>query len=352
MDKQYLSLNPALTIDETIATLGPDKVLVVTDSNVEKKVLPLLEQSVVVKDSPKYNLPPGESGKTLESVVGIWKKLENIGATRRSLILNIGGGVVTDLGGFAAATFKRGIRTVNFPTTLLGAVDAATGGKTGINFNGLKNEIGAFHLPSKVIVSALPFSTLPKEEILSGYAEMIKTALISDRNFYISLLDMEDVTEDSLKLGKAVEKCVMIKDEVVEQDPTEKGLRKILNFGHTAGHAFESLRISQGKEVTHGYAVAHGMLVALILSAMLLNFDSMEVAHYRNFLRKYYPQPLMVCGDMDEIIQKMNSDKKNFNYGQPVFTLLKELGVPEINLMPSQLEIRQALEIYLSYLGL
>lgn len=347
MAQEYLTFNPAASIDEEVAKISPDKVLVVTDLNVEKVVLPLLKESGILASSPRIAIPAGESGKNLDTVISVWDKLEEIGATRRSMLLNIGGGVVTDLGGFAAATFKRGVPTINFPTTLLGAVDAATGGKTGIDFRGLKNEIGAFHLPRKVIISALPFSTLPHKEILSGYAEMVKTALISDRSFYLSLLDMESILKDEDKLGKAVEKCVIVKEDVVAQDPTEKGLRKILNFGHTAGHAFESLRIERKLDVSHGEAVAHGMLVALILSHMKLKFDSMEVQHYSKFLKDYYPGALVRCDDLPEVMHKMNSDKKNKTYGQPVFTLLSSIGNPEIDCTPSQDEIKEALELYI-----
>lgn len=342
-----MTLTPAETIDDTVARLKADKVIVVTDKNVDKIVLPLLRDSKIVTDSPCVVITPGEDGKNLDTVISIWNKMEEIGATRNSLVLNIGGGVVTDLGGFAAATFKRGVRTVNFPTTLLGAVDAATGGKTGINFRGLKNEIGAFHLPSKVIISPLPFSSLSKEELLSGYAEMIKTALISDRELYIQLLDLEKVVGNPDILGKTVERCVAIKDEVVALDPTEKGLRKILNFGHTAGHAFESLRIAKGKPVTHGKAVAHGMLVAMLLSHIKLRFSSEELGHYKNFLKDYYGASLIQCEDVDKVITKMNSDKKNGRYGEPAFTLLKEIGSPEINCIASQSELKEALELYI-----
>lgn len=347
MAEKYLTYNPSETIDEVIKQLAPDVVLIVTDSNVDKAVLPKLADSSVIKKSNKYVFAPGEENKNLETVIKVWQSLEKAGATRRSVILNIGGGVVTDLGGFAAATFKRGIRTVNFPTTLLGAVDAATGGKTGIDFNGLKNEIGAFHLPSKVIVSPIPFTTLPYEEIISGYAEMIKTALISDRHFYISLLDMDRITENNENLGIAVEKCVLIKENVVAQDPTEKGLRKILNFGHTAGHALESLRIENGNPVTHGKAVAHGILVALILSHMKLGFESMEVNYYKNFLKKYYGSSLMRCQEMDRVLEIMASDKKNQTYGEPLFTLLRTPGTPEIDCKPTHDEIKEALELYI-----
>ncbi|MCH5240507.1 MAG: 3-dehydroquinate synthase [Muribaculaceae bacterium] len=346
MTRKYLTDSPALEIDSSVDNLSPDRVLVVTDKNVEKIVLPRLKDSSIVREAPRFTMTPGETEKNLATVIKVWEKLEEIGATRKSLVLNIGGGVVTDLGGFAAATFKRGIRTINFPTTLLGAVDAATGGKTGIDFNGLKNEIGAFHNPSKVIISPIPFETLPQEELLSGYAEMVKTALFSSREFYISLLDIERMLNDSLALGEAVEQCVRIKEEVVEQDPREKGLRKVLNLGHTAGHAFESFRLLEGKPVTHGKAVAHGLLVTLILSHLILGFDSKEIYHYRDFLRENYGGPLIECRDIEEIIGKMNSDKKNRRYGQPLFTLLKDIGVAELDIEPSQEDLRRSLEIY------
>lgn len=349
MAQKYLTDNPAAAIDKAVEELAPDLVLVTTDTNVERIVLTAFQSSRVVKESPLIALPPGEEGKTLDNVVKIWEKLEDIGATRRSIVLNIGGGSVSDIGGFAASTFKRGIRTINFPTTLLGAVDAATGGKTGINFNSLKNEIGSFHLPSKVIISPLPFTSLSQEEILSGYAEMVKTAIISDFDFYIRLLNIEKVLGAPELLGEAVEKCVAIKDEIVAQDPKERGLRKILNFGHTAGHAFEVLNNSLGNHVSHGYAVAHGMLVALILSHIKLGFSSEELHHYKNFLKNNYGASLINCRDVEAVVEKMSNDKKNRRHGEPLFTLLQEIGKPAINCALTPDEIREALEIYIDF---
>ena len=349
MAQEYLTTDPANTIDTTITDLKADKVIVVTDRNVEKVVLPMLADSRYVTEAPRVAIVAGEEGKNLDSVKKIWDKMEEVGVTRNSVVLNIGGGVVTDLGGFAAATFKRGVKTVNLPTTLLGAVDAATGGKTGINYCGLKNEIGVFHLPSKVIISTIPFQSLTHEELLSGYAEMIKTAIISDRGLYLQLLEFDKVINNEYDLGKAVEKCVRIKDEVVEQDPKEMGLRKILNFGHTAGHAFESVRIEKGQPVTHGKAVAHGMLVALILSHFKMGLDSSEINYYLRFLKDYYGVGLIQCEDLGSVINKMNNDKKNKAYGEPAFTLLKEIGEPEINCIPTKTELTEALELYIDF---
>lgn len=342
--------DPALRLDRTVADMKPDKVLLVTDENVAKKVLPSLMESEIISESPKVIIKPGEDEKNIETVISIWEKLEETGATRKSLVVNVGGGMVTDTGGFAAATFKRGIRTLNFPTTLLGAVDAATGGKTGINFHGLKNEIGAFHQPSKVLISSLPFSSLPHKEILSGYAEMIKTALIADEPLYMRLFDVEKMLRDAEALELAVKKCVEIKESIVHDDPEEKGLRKILNFGHTAGHAFESLSFKQGSPVLHGFAVAHGMLVELILSHLLKGFPAEEVKMYAdNLLKPNFGSLNLGCNDVGPLLELMAHDKKNSRFGQPDFTLLERIGEPLISCKPSQKDIESALDIYLDY---
>ncbi len=347
---------PAMTLrrllDDTVAQLDPQSVTIVTDSNVDRLVLPMLEGSETLRKGAKVVIAPGEMNKNLETVTKVWDTLEDTGATRGAVVVNIGGGLVTDLGGFAAATFKRGLRTVNLPTTLLGAVDAATGGKTGVNYRGLKNEIGAFHAPEAVIISSVPLSTLPERELMSGYAEMVKTALIADTDLYRSLLDAEGVLADPERLEDAMRRCVAIKSSIVEQDPTEKGLRKVLNFGHTAGHAFESLAISRGSHLPHGEAVAHGILVELILSHMLKGFESAEMTRYAgSFLKPLYPRMKVTCADIEALIGFMAHDKKNAEAGQPDFTLLRAPGVPETGVTPTLAEIRAALEIYLDLLA-
>ena len=340
--------NPiANKLDKVVEDLNPATVTVVTDENVNRLVMPAFANSKTLSQANKIVIPPGEDHKNIDSVIKIWNALEDAKATRKSLIVNIGGGLVTDIGGFAAATFKRGIRFINVPTTLLGAVDAATGGKTGMNFNGLKNEIGAFHLPSEVIISAAPLSSVSRRELISGYAEMIKTGLIADADLYKSLLDVDKVLADHKLLESAMKRCVEIKEDVVSQDPTEKGLRKILNFGHTAGHAFESLAIERHLPLAHGEAVAHGMLVELILSHMLKGLDSSEVYRYANeILKPVYPKPDIKCEDIPLLINLMAHDKKNATSGRPNFTLLLEPGVPEIDCLPELKEIEAALDIY------
>ena len=339
----------ASRLDEAIERLKPATVTLVTDECVDKAVMPLLKNSSALSEANKVVIKPGEDHKTFESVMQIWDGLESAGATRRSLVVNVGGGLVTDIGGFAAATYKRGIRFVNVPTTLLGAVDAATGGKTGINYRGLKNEIGAFHQPSEVIISSLPLRTLSQKEIMSGYAEMIKTGLIADADLYRKLLDVEKVTEDYGLLEDLMRRCVEIKEDVVRQDPHEKGLRKILNFGHTAGHAFESLSFQRGVPLAHGEAVAHGMLVELILSHMLKGYDGNELHRYARLLKEEYPLARVKCSDIPALMELMSHDKKNAVAGRPNFTLLVEPGVPEIDCILDNKDVESALEIYLNF---
>ena len=242
-------------IDEAVEALNPATVTVVTDSNVSRLIMPLLAGCRSLAKANTVVIEPGEDNKDINSAIKIRNALEETEATRKSIVVNIGGGLVTDIGGFAAATFKRGYVASMFRRRFLEPWTRLRG-KTAINFNGLKNEIGAFHQPSDVIITALPLSSLSRREIASGYAEMLKTGFIADAGLYSELLHMDEVIADTARLEKAMKRCVEIKEEVVAQDPTEKGLRKILNFGHTAGHAFESLAIERHQSLTHGEAVA------------------------------------------------------------------------------------------------
>ena len=296
-------------------------------------------------------IPNGDTCKSLETVCRVWDALEDFGATRHSLIVNLGGGMVTDLGGFAAATFKRGVRFINVPTTLLGAVDAAVGGKTGFNYGGLKNEIGAFAPASDVIISTRYFDTLPIEEMKSGFAEVLKHAMLSDRGEFLRLLDHDfNAPIDHDDLLERLRRSVQVKVDIVARDPNEQGERKALNLGHTIGHAFESLATKRGKPVPHGYAVAWGLVTEAVLSHMLLQFPSKDVHRLGHFVRDNYRDFPFTCDDYDELLDLMRHDKKSRD-GEISCTLLAAIGDYRIDQTVTPDDVTAALDILRDHLG-
>ncbi len=337
----------AEAIDGWVAEAKPTKLFVVADSNTASLCLPLVvDKSKALAEARVIVVPAGEEHKNIESLAYIWSELCNGGATRSAAVVNLGGGVVTDMGGFAAATFKRGIRFINVPTTLLAAVDAAVGGKTGIDFNGFKNEIGAFCNADAVVISTLFFDTLPPSERLSGFAEMIKHSLIAGGDAYRRLTSGWGMAVDSDGFLGLLKESVLVKKGVVEQDPTEKGLRKALNLGHTAGHAFESWALEQGKPVPHGYAVAWGLVVDMVLSHLRLGFPSDVLRGITAFIEENYGRIAIDCGDYDSLIEIMRHDKKNAGDGTISFTLLKAPGEVDVNCTATPQEIAAALDIF------
>lgn len=331
---------------------------VISDSNTSPLVVDrLAEQIPYLKALPRCVIPAGDDHKDIESLTQAWRMLSTHGATRRSTLFCIGGGMVTDLGGFAAATFKRGIPCVNVSTTLLGMVDAATGGKTGINLDGLKNEIGAFSMPEDVVIIPETLDTLPREELLSGYAEMLKTALIADPEMYEALLDADRYLKEPRLLLPWIMRCIEIKTEVTTRDPKEKGERKILNFGHTAGHAMESHALINGRPIAHGIAVAHGLLWEMIISSIAkegreASLPSSRLYPYAAMLKQHFPAAGVKCSDIDTLMELMRHDKKNASPDRINFTLLRETGHPEWDMCPSEEDIRAAFEIYGDMTGL
>ncbi len=296
-------------------------------------------------------IPDGDDAKTLETVTRVWDEMEHMGVTRHSLVINLGGGMVTDLGGFAAATFKRGVRFINVPTTLLGAVDAAVGGKTGFNYNGLKNEIGAFAPANDVIISTCFFDTLPVQEMKSGFAEVLKHAMLSDRSEFLRLLDHDfNAPIDHDDLLERLRRSVQVKVDIVARDPNEQGERKALNLGHTVGHAFESLAIKRGTPVPHGYAVAWGLVTEAVLSHLLLRFSSEDVHMLGNFVRDNYRDFPFTCDDYDELLELMRHDKKSCN-GEITCTLLSAIGDYRINQTVTPDDVTAALDILRDHLG-
>ncbi len=342
MQKILFTNDIAPAIRSLVDGMNPASVHIITDSNVASSVLPRLSLPW-----PVIAVEPGDEHKNIDSLSLIWQRLIEGGATRKSVVVNIGGGVVTDMGGFAAATFKRGIRFINVPTTLLSAVDAAVGGKTGINFGGFKNEIGAFAPADAVVISTALFSSLPPVELLSGYAEMLKHGLLSSDAHYRELLAYDILSADLTALLPLLEKSVKVKEKIVEEDPTEKGIRRALNLGHTAGHAFESMALHRHQPVPHGHAVAWGILVEMILSHLALGFPSAELSLYASYLKEHgYGAPEFGCVDYPELIGYMRHDKKNDSPDHINFTLLEHPGSPLIDRTASEADIETALDIF------
>lgn len=322
-----------------------DKVFVLADETTEKCCWPVVSGVKALQNAFHIVIPSTDTHKNLESLSYVWKQLSDNGATRHSLLINLGGGMVTDLGGFAASTFKRGIAFVNIPTTLLAMVDASEGGKTGINFNGLKNEIGVFNEPKKVILDTTFLKTLDKENILSGYAEMLKHGLLSDNKTLNELLafDLDNINYG--QLGAMVRKSVAVKKKVVKSDPHEHGLRKSLNLGHTIGHAMESLALRRDTPVLHGYAVAWGLVCELYLSSAHLSFPTETMHEVVKFISSHYGKFPITCDDYDELFALMKHDKKNVG-SEIQFALLSDVGKIRINRTMDKNQICEALDFY------
>ena len=354
--KLMFTNHPGAAIDELAAGMSPSKVFVIVDTNTEKQVLPLLAvMSESVAGAQVITVGAGDVNKNLDSLAGIWRTLNESGATRSSFVINVGGGMVTDMGGFAAATFKRGMRFVNVPTTLLAAVDASVGGKTGINFNGCKNEVGAFAEPEAAVISTIFFNTLTTQELLSGYAEMLKHALLEDRQTFIDLLDYNFAGTgfDKDRLLTLLQKSVAVKERIVSEDLHEQGIRKALNLGHTVGHAFESYAMTdRHSPVPHGYAVAWGMVVELILSHMELKFPSDMLQRYAAYVRSNYGVFDITCDDYPALLKLMSHDKKNASADRINFTLLADIGDVRIDREADVDNIKAALDIYRDMMGI
>ncbi|MDE5722659.1 MAG: 3-dehydroquinate synthase [Paramuribaculum sp.] len=343
----------AAAIEAIVDEAKPNGLFVITDSNVRREVLPALaEQSAAVAGACVIECEPGDEAKNLSSLSEIWSRLVAGGCSRSSLIINIGGGVVTDMGGFAAATFKRGVKFINVPTTLLAAVDAAVGGKTGINFEGLKNEIGVFQEAVAVIISTCFFRSLPREELLSGYAEMLKHGLLDSEEAIDRLLafPIEDC-DDPKELLQLLKKSVTVKQRIVEEDPHERGLRKALNLGHTMAHAMEGLAMKTGAHLAHGYAVARGLVADLVLSHMKHGFPSERLHSVAQFVKSRYGAPEFTCDDYDTLIGLMRHDKKNTDPQTINFTLLAAPGDIRLDSTATPEEIAAALDITRDLLG-
>lgn len=320
---------------------------ILVDENTKKYCLPVLVKNLKQKFT-LLEIKSGEINKNLITSQFLWKELTEKAADRNSIVLNLGGGVITDMGGFCASTFKRGIRFINIPTSLLGMVDAAVGGKTGIDFNGLKNQIGLFSNPEMVLIVPLFLETLPKRELLSGLAEVIKYGLIKDPSIWEAIKKMH--FNNPRISFEIIQKSIQIKERVVQLDPKEKGIRKSLNFGHTLGHAIETHFLTKPKEkhLLHGEAISIGMILAAHLSFQTQDFP-LEFAHeISSFLKTIYKQRIpfeIAANDILSVLDLVKHDKKN-DRGKTNFILLSTIGEALLDCQITKEEILEAFKFY------
>jgi len=347
--KVVISQNLQAELAAAIAECNPDKLFVLVDEHTEKSCKPVVEAFDCLRNAHFITIPATDMHKDLQTLAQVWTALQGGGATRHSCLINLGGGMVTDLGGFAAATFKRGISFINLPTTLLSMVDASVGGKTGINFNGLKNEVGAFRNADCVILNTRFLQTLDDENIRSGYAEMLKHGLIADEQTWAALINYDLADARSPRqlaaLQAMVADSVKVKERIVTADPFEAGLRKALNLGHTVGHAFESFAMESGRPVLHGYAVAYGLVCELYLSHALCGFPQDRLHQTVSFIRTHYGRMNITCDDYPVLLELMTHDKKN-TAGTINFTLLAGIGDLKLDQTATKTLIEEALDFY------
>jgi len=319
------------------------KVFFLTDLNTSEHCMPLIGKYLPHLDNYDIiEVDPGEENKNIDFCIGVWRLLLDFGADRNSLLINLGGGVVTDMGGFAASTYKRGIDFVQIPTTLLSQVDASVGGKTGIDLGSVKNIIGTFTQPKAVFISTDFLSTLDERQLISGFAEVLKHGLIADKD-YFQKIKAVDVTKPDPEL---IYHSVEIKNHVVTTDPYEKGLRKTLNFGHTIGHAIETYSLkTDSNPLLHGEAIAVGMICEGYLSHKYNSLKGSELDEMIVFIRSVFPDYSFSKEIYEEVIDYMKNDKKNVD-GQIGFALLSKIGKCDFNIYLNEEKIIESLDFY------
>lgn len=334
-------------LNNYIKTKNPSKIFILVDTNTHDYCLPkFLEQlesgDIVVE---VMEMPNGEDHKTIDICTGVWEALSDYNADRKSILINLGGGVVTDLGGFVASTYMRGITYINIPTSLLAMVDASVGGKTGVDLGALKNQIGVINEGEMVGVDTSFLDTLPQNEMVSGFAEMLKHGLIYDKNYWNTLTHLEKL--DLSDLDQLIYDSIVIKNKVVTEDPKEQGLRKILNFGHTLGHAIESYFLENADKtpLLHGEAIAIGMLLETYLSTKICGLSNEELQIINEGILKTFLKVEITKNDQKIIIDLLQHDKKN-SHGVVKFVLLEAIGKPKIDCVVSNELILEAFNYY------
>jgi len=335
-----------LALNKCISTKNFSKIFVLVDNNTHEHCLPyFLSKLETQLDIEIIEIEAGEINKTIDTCVGVWNSLSELNADRKSFLINIGGGVITDLGGFVASTFKRGITYINVPTSLLAMVDASVGGQTGIDLGHLKNQIGVIKEPEMVLVDTGFLNTLPQNQMRSGLAEMLKHGLIRDELYWNKFKDFNILSADNL--DGLIYESLIIKRDVVDEDPYEINVRKTLNYGHTLGHAIESYFLIDPSKITllHGEAIAIGMVLASYISSEILNFSKETTSDIKQLITGYYGTVEINENDYEPIIELLKYDKKN-THGNINFVLLEAIGKPKIDCLVDDKLIKDAFKFY------
>ena len=342
----YFSENAYQQLNSFLERINHSVIFILVDSNTQNFCLNAFLQKMVTESPIEViEMDAGEQFKNIETCSGIWNVLSELNGDRKSLIINLGGGVVTDLGGFVASTFKRGISYINIPTSLLAMVDASVGGKTGVDLGTLKNQIGVITQPEMVLIDPTYLSTLSAKEMRSGLAEILKHGLIANEAYWQKATNLENLGLDDLEA--LIKESVSIKSTIVTEDPLEKNVRKSLNYGHTLGHAIESYFLSHEHKNTllHGEAIAIGMILATHISTNLLDFPENKLKNITEKLSDIYPKVNFEADDIEHIIELLKFDKKN-EYGKINFVLLKDIGKPILDQKVNNDLIINAFEYY------
>lgn len=336
-------------LQEILVNQSPSKVYVLTDKNTKQHCLPFFFKKYNYANTLHVlSIKAGETYKNISTCLELWKQLSATGADRKSLLINLGGGVVTDMGGFVASTYQRGIEFINIPTSLLAMVDASVGGKNGVDLGALKNQIGIIHNPKAVIVDTHFLETLPREQLISGLAEMIKHGFIHSETYLrkVMALDMENTSEMAQLIWESIE----IKNKVITEDPKEHGIRKTLNYGHTLGHAIESYRLKAEDKASllHGEAIAVGLILATYISSQLFDFPKKTLEETTGYILKTFGKVNFTKDEIDAIIELLIFDKKN-SHGKIRFVLLEDIGRHTLNCeVPNEL-IYNAFKFYSNF---
>lgn len=342
----YFNENGYEKIREYLDEKNHSKVFILTDENTHQYCLSRFMSNMPEDFTAEViEIEAGEIHKNIETCSQVWQVLSDMGADRKSVMINLGGGVVTDLGGFIASTFMRGIDFVNVPTSLLAMVDASVGGKTGVDLGPLKNQVGVINVPDILLVDTDMLQTLPPEQMRSGLAEMLKHGLIYDKNYWAEFLDLASLNLDDL--DTLVRDSIVLKNNIVMQDPRESGLRKTLNFGHTLGHAIESyfLQNPEKPALLHGEAIAIGMILETYLSVELEQFPQEKLDQITSVILSYFPKTDIKEEDIEPIISYLKYDKKN-SHGNINFVLLKDIGTPVIDVRADNEKILRSFAYY------